>query len=125
MLASPRRKIGARFVRHARAITFQLAEVAVADAVVRTIFAVTQLLRVPSPLFAITIWAETCRESGWIGAPTVLKNRKRRLRPIDATFARCGDGMYAPHAVIAPLGFRLREGSGGLADVFAIRQSMR
>jgi hypothetical protein len=51
MLASLRGKIGARIVRHARAITFQLAEVAVTDAMVRTILAGIRRLRAP-PLCA-------------------------------------------------------------------------
>ncbi|TDK50408.1 IS1380 family transposase [Antarcticimicrobium luteum] len=44
-------KIGARVVRHARAITFQLAEVAVTGSMVRAILAAVQRLRVP-PLCA-------------------------------------------------------------------------
>jgi hypothetical protein len=44
-------KIGARVVRHARAITFQLAEVAVTGSMVRAILAAIQRLRVP-PLCA-------------------------------------------------------------------------
>jgi hypothetical protein len=44
-------KIGARVVRHARAVTFQLAEVAVTGAMVRAILAAIQRLRAP-PLCA-------------------------------------------------------------------------
>ena len=44
-------KIGARVVRHARAITFQLAEVAVTGPMVRAILAAIQRLRAP-PLCA-------------------------------------------------------------------------
>jgi len=44
-------KIGARVVRHARAITFQLAEVAVTGAMVRAILAAIRRLRAP-PLSA-------------------------------------------------------------------------
>jgi len=44
-------KIGARVVRHARAITFQLAEVAVTGPMVRTILAAIRRLRAP-PLCA-------------------------------------------------------------------------
>ena len=44
-------KIGARVVRHARAITFQLAEVAVTGAMVSAILAAIRRLRAP-PLFA-------------------------------------------------------------------------
>jgi hypothetical protein len=44
-------KIGARVVRHARAITFQLAEVAVTGPMVRAILAAIHRLRVP-PLCA-------------------------------------------------------------------------
>ena len=40
-------KIGARVVRHARAITFQLAEVAVTGAMVRAIFTAIRRLRAP------------------------------------------------------------------------------
>jgi hypothetical protein len=40
-------KIGARVVRHARAITFQLAEVAVSGTMVRAILAAIHRLRVP------------------------------------------------------------------------------
>jgi hypothetical protein len=40
-------KIGARVVRHARAITFQLAEVAVTGAMVRAILAANHRLLVP------------------------------------------------------------------------------
>jgi len=40
-------KIGARVVRHARAITFQLAEVAVTGPMVRAIFAAIRRLRAP------------------------------------------------------------------------------
>ena len=40
-------KIGARVVRHARAITFQLAEVAVTGPTVRAIFATIHRLRAP------------------------------------------------------------------------------
>ena len=40
-------KIGARVVRHARAITFQLAEVAVTGPMVRTILASIHRLRAP------------------------------------------------------------------------------
>ena len=40
-------KIGARVVRHARAITFKLAEVAVTDLMVRAILATIRQLRVP------------------------------------------------------------------------------
>ncbi len=40
-------KIGACVVRHARAITFQLAKVAVTGAMVRAILAVIHRLRVP------------------------------------------------------------------------------
>ena len=40
-------KIGARIVRHARAITFQLAEVAVTGPMVRAILAAIQRLRAP------------------------------------------------------------------------------
>ena len=40
-------KIGARVVRHARAITFKLAEVAVTDPMVRAILATIRQLRVP------------------------------------------------------------------------------
>ena len=40
-------KIGARVVRHARAITFQLAEVAVTGPMERAIFAAIQRLRAP------------------------------------------------------------------------------
>ena len=40
-------KIGARVVRHARAITFQLAEVAVAGPMFRAILAATHRLRAP------------------------------------------------------------------------------
>ena len=42
-------KIGARVVRHARAITFQLAEVAVTGPMVRAIFTAIRRLR-PPPL---------------------------------------------------------------------------
>ena len=41
-------KIGARVVRHARAITFQLAEVAVTGPMVRAILAAIRRLRAPS-----------------------------------------------------------------------------
>ena len=44
-------KIGARVIRHARAITFQLAEVAVTGPMVRTILATIRRLRAP-PLCA-------------------------------------------------------------------------
>jgi hypothetical protein len=44
-------KIGARVIRHARAITFQLAEVAVTGPMVRTILAAIHRLRAP-PLCA-------------------------------------------------------------------------
>ncbi len=44
-------KIGARVIRHARAITFQLAEVAVTGPMVRTILAAIHRLRA-SPLCA-------------------------------------------------------------------------
>jgi hypothetical protein len=44
-------KIGARVVRHARAITFQLAEVAVTGPMVRTVLAAIRRLRAP-PLCA-------------------------------------------------------------------------
>lgn len=44
-------KIGARVARHARAITFQLAEVAVTGPVVRAVFATIRRLRAP-PLCA-------------------------------------------------------------------------
>jgi hypothetical protein len=44
-------KIGARVVRHARAITFQLAEVAVTGPMVRAILAAIRRLRAP-PLCA-------------------------------------------------------------------------
>ena len=40
-------KIGARVVRHARAITFQLAEVAVTGPMVRTVLAAIHRLRAP------------------------------------------------------------------------------
>jgi hypothetical protein len=40
-------RIGARVVRHARAITFQLAEVEVTGAMVRAILAVIRRLRAP------------------------------------------------------------------------------
>jgi hypothetical protein len=40
-------KIGARVVRHARAITFQLAEVALTGAMVRAILDSIRLLRAP------------------------------------------------------------------------------
>jgi len=40
-------KIGARAVRHARAITFQLAEVAVTGPMVRSILAAIRRLRAP------------------------------------------------------------------------------
>jgi hypothetical protein len=40
-------KIGARVVRHARAITFQLAEGAVTGPIVRAIFAAIRRLRTP------------------------------------------------------------------------------
>ncbi len=40
-------KIGARVVRHARAITFQLAEVAVPGPMVRAVIATIQRLRAP------------------------------------------------------------------------------
>lgn len=40
-------KIGARVVRHARAITFQLAEVAVTGPIVRTVLAAIRRLRAP------------------------------------------------------------------------------
>jgi hypothetical protein len=40
-------KVGARVVRHARAITFQLAEVAVTGPVVRTILAAIHRLQAP------------------------------------------------------------------------------
>ncbi len=40
-------KIGARVVRHARAITFQLAEVAVTGTMVRAILAAIRRLRAP------------------------------------------------------------------------------
>jgi len=41
-------KIGACVVRHARAITFQLAEVAVTGAMVRAIFGAIRRLRAPA-----------------------------------------------------------------------------
>jgi len=44
-------KIGARVVRHARAITFQLADVAVTGPMVRSILAAIRRLRAP-PLCA-------------------------------------------------------------------------
>ena len=40
-------KIGARVVRHARAITFQLAEMAVSEPMVRSIIAAIHRLRAP------------------------------------------------------------------------------
>ena len=40
-------RTGARVVRHARAITFQLAEVAVSGAMVRAVLAAIQRLRAP------------------------------------------------------------------------------
>lgn len=42
-------KVGARVVRHARTITFQLAEVAATVAMVRTVLAAIHRLRAPSP----------------------------------------------------------------------------
>jgi hypothetical protein len=42
-------KIGARVVRHARAITFQLAEVAITGPMVRAILAAIHRLRAPPP----------------------------------------------------------------------------
>jgi hypothetical protein len=49
-LAMPQKliKIGARVVRHARAITFQLAEVAVTGPMVRAILATIHRLRAPA-----------------------------------------------------------------------------
>lgn len=43
---------GARVVRHARTITFQLAEVAVTGTMVRAILAAIRRLRAPPPLCA-------------------------------------------------------------------------
>jgi len=47
MLASPRKKIGAFVVRHARAVIFQLAEDAVTGPMVRAILAAVRRLRAP------------------------------------------------------------------------------
>jgi len=47
MPASPGKKIGARVGRHTRAITFQLAEVAVSGPVVQAILAAIRRLRAP------------------------------------------------------------------------------
>jgi hypothetical protein len=66
-------KIGARVVRHARAITFQLAEVAVTGPMVRAILAAIRRLRAP-PLCECVPSTPKLNESGRTGLPAALKN---------------------------------------------------
>ena len=66
-------KIGARVVRHARAITFQLAEVAVTGPMVRAILAAIRRLRAP-PSCAWQRSMPKPNESGRTGLPAALKN---------------------------------------------------
>jgi hypothetical protein len=66
-------KIGARAVRHARAITFQLAEVAVTGPMVRAILAAIRRLRAP-PLCAGRCFRPEQNKSGRTGLTTALKN---------------------------------------------------
>jgi hypothetical protein len=66
-------KIGARVVRHARAITFQLAEGAVTGPMVRAIIATIRRLRAP-PLCACFRTTSKLSESGRTGLPAALKN---------------------------------------------------
>ena len=66
-------KIGARVVRHARAITFQLAEVAVTGPMVRAILAAIRRLRAP-PLCAWLQSTPKLNESGKISPSAALKN---------------------------------------------------
>ncbi|SFC44702.1 hypothetical protein SAMN04488094_10514 [Tropicimonas isoalkanivorans] len=69
-------KIGARVVRHARTITFQLAEVAVTGPMVRAILAAIRRVRAPSTC----AWSTTppkLNEHGSIGPPRALKNASK------------------------------------------------
>ena len=66
-------KIGARVVRHARAITFQLTEVAVTGPMVRAILAAIRRLRAP-PLCAWPRSKPKLNESGRTSLPAAQKN---------------------------------------------------
>ena len=66
-------KIGARVVRNARAITFQLAEVAVTGPMVRAILAAMQRLRVPPSRALPRNWRKQ-NESGRGGLSAVQQN---------------------------------------------------
>jgi len=66
-------KIGARAVRHTRAITFQLAEVAVTGPIVRAILTAIRRLRAP-PLCACQRSTRKLNESSRIALSTALKN---------------------------------------------------
>jgi hypothetical protein len=71
-------KIGARVVRHARAITFQLAEVAVTGPMVRAILAAIRRLRAP-PSCARPRYSPKQNEIGSTDPSTALK--KGTVRP--------------------------------------------
>lgn len=66
-------KIGARVVRHARAITFQLDEVAVTGPMMRAVLATIRRLRAP-PLCARLRSAPKLNESGRTSPSAALKN---------------------------------------------------
>lgn len=66
-------KTGARVVRHARAITFQLAELAVTGPMVRAILAAIRRLRAPPPC-ACQRSGPKLNESGRAGLSATLKN---------------------------------------------------
>jgi len=66
-------KIGARVVRHARAITFQLAEVAVTGPMVRAILAAIRRLRAPPSCARPRNWRKL-NERGRTALSVVLQN---------------------------------------------------
>ena len=66
-------KIGARVVRHARAIIFQLAEVAVTGPMIRAVLATIRRLRAPTSC-ARPPSTPKLNESGRTGMPSALKN---------------------------------------------------
>jgi hypothetical protein len=125
-------KIGARVVRHARAITFQLAEVAVTGPMVRAILAAIRRLRAP-PLMRMTAirtqterkrqdrsircaekhrrWARTQRLRGLIrpvtaacATPDAAWGKKRLSRGrIQAIFTSVGTPLGADLPNLAPV----------------------
>ena len=66
-------KIGARAVRHARAVTFLLAEAAITGPIVRAILAAICRLRAP-PLCALPRSGHQLNESGKTGPSAALEN---------------------------------------------------